>query len=207
MSSLDWETLILYFPEWVVNRETGEKELNWWGNFSKEIEFGNSQINFLFKENYGVELKFNFAIPDWIFQTKEITEIYKNLTKEIYERVLGELTRSFGIFESWRNFVKKNIESRGNVGLQSTLGFTNNEKTISLWDYYSPSPTDKLVKIGKLPEESLNEKWHGYFRLSKNIVSGQGHTVNSITGKSISDCVQNANEIYQSADELKDLKI
>lgn len=219
MSTLDWERFNLYFPQWEVVDEKTKEEGLIFGNFSENAVFGKIQINFLFKENYGVELKFNSVIPDWIPKTNEITEIYKTLTKKIYENVIGELNNSFETFENWRKFfVNQYIESKGAIGLQDNLSFVNEGDKISLGDYYSIgregmegypiSPTDKLVKIRNLPKKSLNEKWLEYFELSKYVTDpGRRDTSNSIIGSSISNCVKKADKIYKIAGELKNLKI
>ena len=93
--------------------------------------------------------------------------------------------------------------------MQDHIDFTDSGE-IGLYDYYHfylvngvkrNHPTEVLSEIGKLPKDSLNEKWKEYYAISEMV-----NEDNQITGKTLTECIQNADKIYKIADELKKLK-
>jgi len=215
MDRFDWQRVNVYFPEWSTNSNGAKKEI-YWENFTGGGNLPYWRIDFLLRE-YGVELVLP-AIPKWLdfdetkVGEKSLKDFYKELSHSVHMSVVNELEGSFGILESWRKFVKR-YNGREWVGnLADHLEFRREGERVCLFDYYSFGDgdrlTDKLVRIGNLPEHSLNDAWLNYLRLVQNIFSSDRKgTINSIVGLSISDCVKKADEIYQVADQLRDLKV
>jgi hypothetical protein len=206
-----WETMSLCFPEWKANLLKTDKFENY---FAKHPDFSNNQINFQYKGDYGIQIFLNQKMPDW---TPKESEVYKMLSKmnlesskRLYEKTLGELDESFDILESWRKFVVKYNGKEWEGNLSNHLDFENEGNTVSLWDYYrfynnsdckDNSPTGILRKIKKLPRDSLNETWKKYAELAKDT------SKNAITGRTLGECIKNADEIYKIAQELKALNL
>lgn len=214
MEDFTWSKINLHFPECRTD-PTGIEE-SFWKEFLQKPEFRKDYIRVLFGD-YGLSIHLNQKIPNWVGEKEKrgVEKIYANLSKEIYREVADELTKSYEIFESWREFVQKWDAKNGWVGnLQNNIKFTNFGTGVSHGDYYTNypnssiklnSPTSVLNRIGNLPKDSLNETWKKYQNLSKNVFYGGENRCNSITGKTLTDCIQNADEIYKIAPELKKL--
>jgi len=223
MGELNWERVLLLFPEFDINPETGKKGVIWDG-YEKETNFGKNPINFLFRKEYGVQL-FLEKIPDWIpLEDAKVGGLslrgyYNQLGKKIYDGVLAELNESFETLEFWRGFVKKYDKTKGKwVGsLSDHLEFVKKNSQVMLWDYYhlNPkgdekfnSPTSRLVEIEKIPKWITNKSLSKYRDLAEYVVESESpNSCNEIIGGSISECVKRANEIYQVAQELGELEI
>jgi hypothetical protein len=214
-----WSRMNLCFPE-------NKKDLDSIGmqfdiHYPQTPDFSKGQISFAYKKDYGVQMFINQTIEPWLETAPEetkkaISKMHSDLSHKLYENTIKELDVSFDILEGWRKFVSKYAEG-GWVGhLQNHIDFKNEGSIISLGDYYkfyinsdskNNSPTDILHKIQKLPEDSLNDKWKKYFKLTENVSRREDKNMaNEIIGKDLAECVKNADEIYKIADELRDLK-
>lgn len=213
---LDWEGINLYFPEW--KRGSNGIGEHFWKEFLPQAKFGEEKIKVLFKD-YGLEIHLNQKVPSWINEKEKsgVEKTYANLSKEVYNGIISNLNDSYLIFESWRNFVRKLDEKKGWTGnLQDHIYFENSEINVLHYDYYINypdqriklnSPTSIIGVIEDLPKNSLNDKWKEYYDLSKNISLGEEGLCNSIIGKTLTECIQNADKIYKLAPELKELKL
>lgn len=222
MEGFDWSAISLGFPEW-ANDENGKREESLWKDFPSSPNFRNGSVQFLWKEDYGISLHFT-PIPSWlsneaIIGGKPLEVFYRESSRELQEKVLEDLENSFEIFESWRErgLIQRYINNEHKGRITNHLDFKKECGDISLFDYYnletkmneySISPTDKIIKIGRLPRESLNSQWSKYAELSK-IVRGNANpgSCNSIIGSTISECVERADKVYSLAPELRGLKI
>jgi len=214
-----WSRMSLCFPENKKDLDSIGMQFNIY--YPKSPDFSEGQISFAYKKDYGVQMFLNQTIEPWLETAPEdirkiILKTHSDLSHKLYGETLKELDVSFDILEGWRKFVSKYAEG-GWVGhLSNHLDFQNKGNMITLGDYYkfyvnsdskNNSPTDILHKIGKLPENSLNEKWKKYFELSKNIEGRENkNSTGEIIGKDFAECIKNADEIYKIADELRDLK-
>jgi hypothetical protein len=217
MKNFDWERLNLMFPEWSIDRNTGEREKIFSTNFPENPDFSQKgQIKFAYK-NYGLEI-FIPTVPLWIKETKSLKTRYQKLSNSVYESVLKDFQDSFKILENWRLLVNRyeNHEWKGN--LSDHLEFRNNCSSIEMGDYFNChiansanniiGPTTIITKIKNLPQNSLNAKWALYSELSENIVSsGLSTDCKRIQGKTFFDCIKNAEEIYSYASELSELDL
>ena len=126
-----WERMGLFFPEWANDSVTGVKEDIFWKDLSESPTFIDGRVSFLFNRDYGIEISLRHEIPKWLplgettIGTQTIKEHYKELSQGVYEDVSAQLNSSFGVFESWRPFIKSwnGIEWRGH--LSSNLSFNN----------------------------------------------------------------------------------
>ncbi|MDP2672415.1 MAG: hypothetical protein Q8O84_01240 [Nanoarchaeota archaeon] len=217
MEDFTWSRMNLLFPEYF--KEPLHDKASLLKSYPISPEFSLNSVCFRVNKEYGVQLFQNQEIPDWLKKEdikvngKSIEEFFYKSFEKVYNEVQKDLKNSFEIFESWRSFIKKfnNKEWKGN--LQSHIEFVKDrdDDEIRYFDYYrygsgNMYPTDKLLKIKKIPKESLNEKFLEYYKLSQNILSGEGKC-NSVTGKSIYDCVKNVDKIYKVAPELEKLRI
>ncbi len=216
MEDFTWEKIGLMFPEWFLDVETGKEKEYLRQIFPKtpNIKIFPSLYNFSFKD-YGIQLWFAQGIPSWIkkaqIDKKPLLDVQHKLQQEVYQEVLKELDEISPTLEKWRGkhlryFEKKEGWKRN---LQDHLDFYNSGELIRLGDYYHSQRgclTNKLVEIGKLPTDSLNEKWLKYKKLCEYIATGERCDVNSIVGKNLVDCVSRADEIYDLAEEIKGLE-
>jgi len=211
MKDFDWSRIGFWFPEF-------DKD----GAFIPEPNprYNNGVINFSMENGYGGQIFLNQEIPKWIEDNKglinkdKLNKYFENNSKKIYHRVLNELTEALPIFEKWRKFISKHNGREWVGNLQNNLGFENTHGGVNMGDYYTfyinsqnpEHPTGRLFLIGKTPSELLNKEALEYHRMSKNVTKGGKMMSNLISGKSLIDCIRNADEIYEVADELRDIE-
>src|SRR3989304_12900 len=220
-TSFTWDRIAVCFPEWATDLKTGKKEMIPWKGFPQNPKFNNGTIDFLYKNDYGIQIFLGQSIPGWIPEEKTrvngkpIKQYYEGLSRQVYREVVSQLDLSFDILESWRHYVKKYDGREWRGHLQDHIDFEKSHDGVVLWDYFnlddferstghSESPTDRIVKILKLPRNALNEKWLKYAELSVFVEENPGEsTTNKIVGSSIYECVKRADEIYKMVEELK----
>ncbi len=214
MEEFSWSKINLCFPEY-FEHPLHDKEL-FLGEYPFTPKFYLSSVSFRLNKEYGIQLFSNKEIPDLLkdkdtkVNGKNIEEFYLDSFKEVYNIVLKELNNSLETFESWRPFISKYDGNEWKGNLQDHIEFVNQNNEIKHFDYYrlnGRSPTDKLIKIGKIPKEALNKKFLKYYEISQNVLYGGEGKCNSITGKTLTECIKNADKIYRMAPELKELGI
>lgn len=212
MKGLNWEKLLIIFPEF------GSEKKRFWQEVSLVGE-------------YGYELSFPI-LPEWL-QNCEIEvngqtfkDFYRGLCQPFHDSVVGEITQCQSIFDSWRAqgliHVYDNDHNRWTGNLTNHIEFihevdeSRGVDEVRLWDYYDfqdltcshgKYPTDRLLKFAGLPQALLKPELVSFAKMSKDIIPRTSHGCNAIKGKSISDCVKKADEIYQHAEELRQLRI
>ena len=216
MEGFDWGKITLAFPEYNFESPGSTKE-GFDRNYPQEPKFTNGKVDFRFEKEYGIQLFLNHTIPSWIKSLEKprfIEEVYQKLSEKVYNEILGELERNFWIFENWRKFVQKFDKVKGWGGnLQNNIEFTNESRIIYHPDYYqiypdgeNIHPTDILLKIGKIPKNFLNEDMKQYHDICENVHNGEGKgCCNQITGKTLTECISNADKIYNLASKLGEL--
>jgi hypothetical protein len=205
MNEFTWSGISLAFPEWKEDMLNKQYQIC----FPKLPKFSGERIS-LDLNDYGIDIILNQNIPNWISDDKtRIKKMYKDLSKKVLEEISSEFKKSLPILESWRNFIQKHDGHTWVGNLQNHLDFTQKYGKINLYDYYkfyvnsdqkNNSPIKIIKKIKNLPKDSLNEKWKKYYALTE-IVGEE----NEITGKTLTECISNADKVYKMADELKEL--
>lgn len=218
-----WKRINLLFPEYYSGPSVYDKE-DFDRDYPLEPKFlENGTISSRFNNEYGIQIFLNNKIPDWIQkldkvddgQLKRVKNNYFSESKIVYEKVMGDLTSLSRVFEDWRSFVSRYSKDKGWVGnLQNHIQFYDYGSDVHLGDYYNffpdnPTynfaPTDVLLKIGKIPKEGLNSEWEKYHLLSNNVSKGGKNKSNTITGNNLVECIKNADLIYKSTPELKEI--
>jgi hypothetical protein len=203
-----WSRLKIFFPEYFKDDNSRV--------FSKAPKVENGKVSFKWAD-YGVEVYLNQKIPQWLTGITSIDNIYHALAKMVI-RDHSELEGLLPIIDGWRPNLKYLIGNGWYLGhLEKDIEFIKRKDGISYLDYWVMNekdirgipihPTDKILAIGKLPRDSLNEKWLRVYDFAKYIFSQAGKNCNEIMGSSIIDCATIANEIYDSVPELEKLKI
>jgi hypothetical protein len=202
-----WSRISLTFPEWKEDMSDKQYKMC----FPRLPKFFEEKIN-LDLNDYGLEITLNQNVPKWAYKNEQkmLKKIYKDLSKKVLEDVSSEFKKSLSTIEGWRHLIAKYDKGDWIGNLQNHLDFVQEYNKVSLYDYYrfnlnsetkNNRPTDILQKIKKLPEDSLNEKWKEYYKLTEFI--GEK---NKIEGKTLAECISNADKIYMIAPILKELK-
>jgi hypothetical protein len=207
-----WSRMSLCFPEHKEDMNRIGMKFNPY--YPESPKFMNDNISFAYKKDYGVQMFLNQPIEHWLQIAPEevrlaVEKMHSDLSHKLYEETIKDLNSSFDIFEGWRKFITKNKNGVWEGNLKDHIDFQNSGGMIGLYDYYrfyingdskNNCPLDRLNKIGKLPKDSLNEKWKVYSKLAEKVSKEE------IIGKDLVECVKNADDIYKRADELRDLK-
>ena len=85
--SFSWDRMSICFPEWFLIPGTNDKDEGYVRIFPKAPLFTNGKIDFLFENEYGVQIFLENSIPDWITKTAAdricapVKKIYDDFTK------------------------------------------------------------------------------------------------------------------------------
>jgi hypothetical protein len=203
-----WSRLKIFFPEY-------------FSGYSSRIlpkipQIENGKASFRF-DNFGVEVSLSQKIPPWLTGITSVENLYYAHAKTILKDIRPELEEVLQIIDGWRPNIKYKDDNGWTGNLEKDVQFVKRKDGASYLDYWLMNetdsrgfpihPTDKVLAIGKMPRDSLNEKWLKAYGFAKHIVHISGTNCNEVLGTNIVDCATRANELYESVPELEKLEI
>ncbi len=224
MENFDWKRIEIIFPEFIEENFT----------LVNDIKNNCSKTGF-YVWDYWVGLEPNKKFPHWIKNNKEDSEfkdagnfvekVYKKLLGELSERIKEELFEPIKILDSWKELTNDVLPPicKGYLNKVIYFGAEHTSSNLFSKEYgkffiyddsrsfsdYGKSLTDVLLTTKNVSIKILNERGKLYQELAQTVVpkSEQKKGVkNLITGKTLTECIQNADKIYKLAPELSTLK-
>lgn len=202
-----WSRLKIFFPEYFSVYP--DRKL------SKNPKMDNGIASFQL-DNYGMEVHLG-RIPQWLAGITSVDNLYHAHAKTVIKDLRPELEEVLQVVDAWRPHIKYKDDNGWKGNLEKDLEFVKRKDGVSYLDYWLMNendsrgfpihPTDKILAIGMLPRDSLNEKWLKAYGFAKNVIHIDGTNCNEIMGTNIVDCAAKANELYDSVPELEKLEI
>jgi hypothetical protein len=205
-----WSRLKIFFPEYFL----GNTE-----EFPIAPTIKGDRIHFQLSD-YGVEVYINQKIPQWLKGVPSVEPLYHAHAKSVLKELRPELEDVLPVVDKWRPNLKYLVGNGWYFGhLEKDVEFVHlrGHGGVSYLDYWVMEeknsrgipmhPTDKILAIGKLPEDSINPESKRFYDLSKRVIHISGTNCNEVSGASLIECATIADEIYGSVPELEKVKI
>lgn len=202
-----WSRLNIFFPEYFLENK----------EFPKAPTVNSKGLVHFQLDNYGMEIYLSQKIPDWLAGITSVENLYHAHAKTVLKELRPELEEILPIIDSWRPHLKYKDDNGFAGNLEKDVEFVKRKDGVSYLDYWLMNetdsrgfpihPTDKVLAIGKLPRDSLNEKWLKAYDFAKQVIHISGTNCNEILGVNAIECAIRANELYDSIPELEKLEI